>query len=183
MALIACAECGRQISERAPACPHCGMPLAIQPGHAPTMSQPSAPASALVGSPAVATATPVAEAKKRTSSFTWLVLLALSLGAVWYFQMGPGKNQSKPDMPVAVKFRSAITGPGLVLSVENTSTRHLSIVATLKNPSVNDSRNFRMDIAPEAKAETGYREGWRLASGDLISLSHDDYKTWNGSIP
>lgn len=28
MALIACPECGAQVSDRAPSCPHCGVPIA-----------------------------------------------------------------------------------------------------------------------------------------------------------
>lgn len=36
MALINCPECGKQVSDRAPACPHCGMPLG-------TVSPPSVP--------------------------------------------------------------------------------------------------------------------------------------------
>jgi hypothetical protein len=30
MALIACPECGRQVSDKAPLCPHCGMPNAAE---------------------------------------------------------------------------------------------------------------------------------------------------------
>ena len=35
MALIQCPECGKQISDRAPACPHCGCPLNAAPVSAP----------------------------------------------------------------------------------------------------------------------------------------------------
>jgi uncharacterized membrane protein YvbJ len=30
MALISCTDCGREVSSRAPACPHCGNPIAAQ---------------------------------------------------------------------------------------------------------------------------------------------------------
>jgi hypothetical protein len=44
MALIACEECGRSISDRAPSCPHCGAPSATVP---PPIQQPTAAAIAL----------------------------------------------------------------------------------------------------------------------------------------
>lgn len=40
MALVACSECGRDISDRAPACPHCGAPVA-PPAAIPAYSPPS----------------------------------------------------------------------------------------------------------------------------------------------
>jgi hypothetical protein len=42
MALIDCPECGGQVSDRAPACPHCGVPIAASSGN----STQSAPATA-----------------------------------------------------------------------------------------------------------------------------------------
>ena len=36
MALIACPECDGQVSNRAPACPHCGFPLGSSAGPLPT---------------------------------------------------------------------------------------------------------------------------------------------------
>lgn len=192
MALIDCPECSRQISNKAPACPHCGVPM-------PPAEKEPIPANAVqpvVSSPDEAqaevkrvgpgypyeapTSTPP---KKETSWGTWLTALFLAGAAIWYFQSPLYKNQYKPEMPVKVGFRPSITGPGLVLRVENSSDRHLSILATLTNPSINDSRNFRLDVPPGGTSETGYREGWRLASGDRIVLTHDDYRNWQGSIP
>jgi hypothetical protein len=39
MALISCGECGEEISDRAPACPHCGVPLHV--GGVPLRNAPS----------------------------------------------------------------------------------------------------------------------------------------------
>jgi hypothetical protein len=36
MALIACSDCGREVSDRAPACPQCGAPIAAQAAPAQT---------------------------------------------------------------------------------------------------------------------------------------------------
>ncbi len=188
MALIDCPECSRQISDRAPLCPHCGMPM--EAGAKVVTPTPTVPIEPV---PQVAKASkgpgsPYNEGlytspKKGTSWGVWLTAIVLAGAAIWYFQSPLYKNQYRPEMPVKVGFRPSITGPGLVLMVENKSDRHLSILATLTNPSINDSRNFRLDIQPGGTSETGYREGWRLASGDAIALTHNDYKTWNGNIP
>jgi len=178
MALIACQECNKGISDKAPACPHCGFPMNGR--HAPPSQAiaDAAPAAATVNRPAAAeTDTP------RTHIGTWLVLLAIIAACFWYFNSPGYKKQFKADMPVAVKYRTALTGPGLVLMVENRSSRHLALLATLKNPSLKNARNFRFDIPPGGTTEAGYREGWAFSSGDQITLSHDDYKDWQGNIP
>lgn len=41
MALIACPECGKQISDKAPACIHCGYPLQEQPSTVPIINSSS----------------------------------------------------------------------------------------------------------------------------------------------
>lgn len=174
MALITCPECNKDISDKAPACPHCGLPT---PGPSRTVVE------AVQAAGTETRSTTVAPAKQKTRIGTWLTLLAILAAVVWYFNSPGYQKQFKADMPVAVKYRTALTGPGLVLMVQNRSTRQLSILATLKNPSLNTARNFRFDIPPGGTTEAGYREGWTLSSGDQLTLSHADYKDWQGSIP
>lgn len=76
-----------------------------------------------------------------------------------------------------------MTGPGLVLVVKNTSDRHLVFIATLTNPTTNQEKSFRLDAAPSALVEVGYKEGWALASGDNLKIENNDYKPWVGNIP
>lgn len=52
MALVTCSECGQQISDKAPACPHCGMPAA----------QPAPPAVQAQAPPAVQPVSPAPQA-------------------------------------------------------------------------------------------------------------------------
>lgn len=169
MALISCPECQHQMSDKAPTCPHCGAPMAAP--SSPVQPPPSAPPAAKN------------ESKKKTSPATWVVLLLIIAGAVWYFQSPAFREQNLPPMPVDVGYRKAFVGPGLVLTVKNKSDRHLSLRATLKNPSLTQEKTYRLDVPPKGAAEVGHKEGWVLASGDLITLSHNDYKSWNGSIP
>jgi len=169
MALMECPECKHQVSDKAPACPKCGAPIAKAP--------PPPPSAA--ADPAAAGATN----RKGTSPAAWVALALLIVGAIWYFQSPSFREQNLPPMPVEVGYRKALMGPGLVLAVKNNSDRHLSIRATLKNPSVNEERTYRLDVPPRGTTEVGHREGWILASGDSISLSHNDYKSWDGRIP
>jgi hypothetical protein len=47
MALVPCAECGRQISDKAAACPHCGNPLSPAPAAPAPVSVATAPGQAV----------------------------------------------------------------------------------------------------------------------------------------
>ncbi len=82
---------------------------------------------------------------------------------------------TKPDLPIAVGFRQAMMGPGLVARFANKSDRHLSIVARFNNPTTGDSKAFRLDLAPNVMSDFGHMEGWTFASGDTITLEHNDY--------
>jgi transglutaminase/protease-like cytokinesis protein 3 len=167
MALIDCTECHKQVSDKATACPHCGAPIASA----------SHPIPASISTERSSKPTP-----KKTSSLTWLILIVLVAAATWYFPKAQ-REASLPTMPVEVKTRSAMTGPGLVLIVKNTSSRHLSYMVTLTNPTTHQERAFRVDVGPDSSGEIGYKEGWTLASGDLISISNNDYQQWSGSTP
>lgn len=160
MALVECAECHAQISDKAATCPHCGAP---------------------VGSSTVPGAA-VKPSKKKTHPVTWAVFALLILGAIWFFPKMQ-REANLPPLPIKVQYREALMGPGLVLKVTNTSNRHLSLLAILKNPSVNQEKTYRLDVAPNGTAEVGHLEGWALASGDRMRITHNDYQPWEGNIP
>lgn len=166
MALISCTECSRQISDKAGACPNCGAP--VSSAHIAAMP------------PTATTDTP--SSKKSTSQFTWLVLAVIVAAAVWYIPKMQ-REANLPQMPIEAKFRPALTGPGLVLMVKNTSDRHLTFMVTLNNSTINQEKNFRLDVAPEGTAEVGHKEGWALSSGDSFKVENSNYKSWAGSIP
>lgn len=166
MALIECSECRKQISDKAAACPHCGAPVA------------SVPSSASTSTPTTSTQ----PSKKKTHPANWVVLALIVAAALWYFPKAQ-RDANLPPMPIDVRFRPALTGPGLVLQVTNTSTRHLTLVVSLKNPSTNQEKSYRLDAAPSGTFDIGHNEGWALASGDQLKITNNDYKSWVGSIP
>jgi hypothetical protein len=161
MALIKCAECHKEVSDQALACPNCGAP------------------SAKATRPAVTNPT---TAKRRTHPVTWVVLAAIVVAGTWY-TLQQQRVASLPPLPVKVQFRPALTGPGLVLMVTNDSNRYLSLAATLTNPSLHREQTFRLDAAPHREVSVGHHEGWTLSSGDQITIANNDYQPWKGSIP
>jgi zinc ribbon protein len=169
VALIACPECGSEVSDKAPTCPKCGVPIA--PAAAPSPPDPPVPSL------------PADKPKARTSPFAWVALILIIAGAVWYLQTPSFRERNLPPIPIDVKYRKALFCPGLVLDVANRSGRQLTIVATFKNPTTNRQGTFQVNVAPNNTAEVGCREGWAFASGDTIRLSHKDYQSWNGNIP
>ncbi len=91
--------------------------------------------------------------------------------------------QRLPDMPVLVQYRQALMGSGLVASFRNTSPRDLAILATFTNPTLHQSKTFRLDLAPGQTKEVGHLEGWTFSSGDTIKLTHNDYKALEVKLP
>lgn len=84
---------------------------------------------------------------------------------------------AKPDMPIRVSTREALTGAGLVAQFMNNSNRYIAVVATFTNPTTNQSVTTRIDISPNDTKEIGHLEGWAFASGDQILLEHNDYRS------
>ena len=161
MALVKCNECGREMSDKAASCPGCGAPTAAE-----KVSTASAP-----------------KTKRKTSPVTWAVVAALVLGLLWYSQSREFKEQNLPPLPVQVKYRSALLGPGLVLQVNNTADSPLFAMVTLTNPTTQSQKSFRIDVPGKGSSEIGHQEGWTLAPGDSFEIVNKSFQTYRGSIP
>jgi len=170
MALIACKECGREVSDKATSCPGCGAPIGVA-------------AAGQKAEPTAAMPSPPAKPKRKTSPAAWVALIALIGGTIWYTQSRGYKEQALPVLPVEVKYREAMTGPGLVLHVKNQTEKALVLMVKMTNPTTKQSKNFRLDLSPKGSTEVGYKEGWTGASGDQLELFNDAYQTWKGSFP
>jgi len=92
-------------------------------------------------------------------------------------------EQSKPDLPIALAYRAAITGPGLVVSLKNTSNRSLAVLMTVANATTKQEKTFRLDISPQQTTEVGHLEGWTFASGDSVKVVHAEYKPLLRKLP
>src|SRR4051812_25267797 len=100
MALIECSECGRQISDRAPACPGCGAPVAK------ASMPPAGPAAPIVAGRIDA---------PTKASFGWLRLAVITLVVfVGYIFFRQSSNTPSGDAVVGV--RSILREPRKVVS-------------------------------------------------------------------
>jgi len=84
--------------------------------------------------------------------------------------------EKKPPMPIKLTVRRAVLGDGLVTLFHNESQRNLSIVVTCTNPTLKQTENFRLDVAPGFAKELGHMQGWKFASGDVVRVTHNDYE-------
>lgn len=107
MALINCSECGRQVSDRAAACPHCGNPLSasLQPAStgpvAANRTEPPQDAAALqAGGATLQFKQSKSERNARRGSWPALLLIGATLaGGGWfaYQHLGPGQSAGSDD--------------------------------------------------------------------------------------
>lgn len=90
---------------------------------------------------------------------------------------------AKPAMPVVVGFRSSMLGKGLVAVVENTSERYLTVMLSVRNPTLSTARRFKLDLEPRSSMDFGHLEGWQFASGDEVGLYNDEFATLRLTVP
>ncbi|MGH8770148.1 MAG: hypothetical protein ACREV2_03065 [Burkholderiales bacterium] len=180
MALIECPECKDRVSDTARSCPHCGAPVGALPFTADTPNP-----SPYVKEKSAYTST--------LNTVLWIVgTVVFAIAGVLFFTLQGWKNALKaeeeriqrlPEIPIEVTYRQALLGPGLVVSFKNFSSRNLSVIATLTNPSLNQRASYRVDVSPNGDKELGHLEGWTFASGDTVHLTHHDYKPSETQLP
>lgn len=107
----------------------------------------------------------------------------LGLSALMMIVLGWAACKTKPVMPVKITYRKAILASGLVARFEDTSNEELSVIATFRNPSLNQEKSFRLDLAPGTPKEFGHLQGWNFESGDSIVLANDNYQALRASFP
>jgi len=84
-------------------------------------------------------------------------------------------TSAKPAMPVVVSFRSSILGKGLVAVFENTSDRYLTVVLSVRSPTLSTAKRFTIELDPKSSTDFGHLEGWQFASGDELGLFNDEF--------
>lgn len=139
MALVACIECGHQVSDQAESCPNCGHPLRQRLGTPP----PFQPASAV----------PPAPKPVRSSSGPMLVLVGLILLVVVYCLVIGGKQTSThAPAPAAVP---RITAAQLLIDAKNearpASARVLSAEQLVSNHKGTPEEKVALELLPELR--------------------------------
>ncbi len=88
-----------------------------------------------------------------------------------------------PALPVVINFRSSILGKGLVAVIENTSDRYLTVVLSVRNPSLSTAKRFKLELDPKSSSDFGHLEGWQFAAGDELGLYNDGFAALKITVP
>jgi hypothetical protein len=88
-----------------------------------------------------------------------------------------------PALPVVINFRSSILGKGLVAVIENTSDRYLTVLLSVRNPTLSIAKRFRLELDPRSSTDFGHMEGWQFASGDEVGLYNDEFGALKITVP
>jgi hypothetical protein len=90
---------------------------------------------------------------------------------------------AKPALPVVVGFRSSMLGKGLVAVIENTSDRYLTVMLSVRNPTLSTAKRYKLDLEPRSSVDFGHLEGWQFASGDEVALFNDEFGALRLTVP
>lgn len=90
---------------------------------------------------------------------------------------------AKPALPVVVDFRASLLGQGLVAVINNTSDRYLTVVLTVRNPTLSAAKRFTLELNPKSSTDFGHLEGWKFASGDEVGLFNDQFGALKLTVP
>jgi hypothetical protein len=89
----------------------------------------------------------------------------------------------KPELPVTVGFRASLLGKGLVAVIQNTGDRYLTVVLSVRNPTLATAKRFTLELEPRASTSFGHLEGWQFASGDEFALYNDEFAALRLTVP
>lgn len=90
---------------------------------------------------------------------------------------------AKPALPVVVNFRASMLGKGLVAVIENTSDRYLTVMLSVRNPTLSTARRYKLNLDPKSSTDFGHLEGWQFASGDEVGLYNDEFGALKITVP
>ena len=89
----------------------------------------------------------------------------------------------KPPLPVVVHFRASLLGKGLVAVIDNTGDRYLTVVLTVRNPTLSIVKRFNLDLDPQSSTDFGHFEGWQFNSGDELELFNEEFGVLKLTVP
>ena len=82
----------------------------------------------------------------------------------------------KPQMPVEIRFRPAMMGPGYVAVFSTTTKQDFPVLVTLKSKALGTSRQASLHLSHTTTVELGHAEGFTIEAGDEITLTNTNYE-------
>jgi len=106
------------------------------------------------------------------SFFSLLVLAALLASC----------GESKPPLPIEMKYRPAFFGGSYVWMFQNQSDKELRIWVTFSR-GWRTLRKGELTLPPRGERTIGWLEGVTLQQGDSLKAENPAYITYEGSVP
>jgi hypothetical protein len=78
-------------------------------------------------------------------------------------------------VPVTVSQRAGVIAAGKVAVFTNPGNTTISVVATFKNASFQQEKQFNLVLSPGQTKEIGSLEGWTVEPGETVELSSEGY--------
>ncbi len=92
-------------------------------------------------------------------------------------------DAGKPEMPVSLRFRKSFWGKGLVAEFKNSSEHYLTLVLSVRNPTLATAKRFEIQIKGGGDLDFGHDDGWQFASGDEVGVYHSNYQSLKIIVP
>lgn len=108
------------------------------------------------------------------------VILAIVIGLAI---VGHSVEQSKPQLPVAVSYRQALLGDGLVARFTNRSPGTLELRVQADSPATHFYHDWYLVIPSGGTREVGWLQGWDFLPGQQIELSNANFRPKENVVP
>ena len=89
----------------------------------------------------------------------------------------------KPDLPISVSVRKALTGPGLVAVFNTTIKSSLAIMVSVTSTALGTTKAFEVHLNPAGSTELGHLEGAVIEPGDTITVENNNFAALTYSVP
>ena len=111
------------------------------------------------------------ETGRRGGAVKAAVLAGIGFGVLWF---GGFLHRRLPVVPV---WRSSMVNDTRVLILQNQTDHQLTVGLSLTRDGVAGSKTVAVPIPPNGSTEVGWAEGYDFRQGDLVRLSHPEYRS------
>jgi hypothetical protein len=89
-----------------------------------------------------------------------------------------------PRVPVEINFPFRhLSDEGYIAHVHNTSDKMVRLVFNMESVSAPGCRTEALDIPAGGTIELGWERGWKLGSGDRVTVTSDGYQGMTWTVP